>query len=376
MAKQDYYKTLGIDKNATLSDIKKAYRNLVNIYHPDKNTKKSAEEQKQAEEKFKEIQEAYEILSDDSKRSQYDRYGHSAFDQQSGGGGFSGFSGFDFADIFSSFTSGFGFGSSRRSQKYSGPLRGENLTARIYISFIESILGTKVSQKLTKYSQCDQCKGSGANSDSDIKTCSNCHGQGVQNEIINIPGFGRMQNQTTCSVCSGSGKTVTKSCKKCRGKTIIETKEEIEISIPAGIRDGMFIRVAGFGGPGHKGGPSGDLNIEINVRAHKYFSRSGNDIHVEMPVSIIDIINENKVEVPSPTGMKSLQLYSHYKSGQTVILARAGAPDPQNQRIIGDLRVKLVFYVPEFNSRQKNELNQVFSQIKDKVKAKWLKEFQ
>lgn len=118
MAKQDYYKTLGIDKNATLSDIKKAYRNLVNIYHPDKNTKKSPEEQKQAEEKFKEIQEAYEILSDDSKRSQYDRYGHSAFDQQ-GGGGFSGFDGFDFADIFSSFTSGFGFGSSRRSQKYS-----------------------------------------------------------------------------------------------------------------------------------------------------------------------------------------------------------------------------------------------------------------
>lgn len=373
MAKQDYYKVLGIGKSASLSEIKKAYRNLVNIYHPDKNTKKSPEEQKQAETKFKEIQEAYEILSDDSKRNQYDKYGHAAFDQQMGGGG--GFSGFDFSDIFSSFTSGFGFGSSR-SERYNRPLKGENFQAKIYITFIESILGKEISQKLTKYSQCDHCKGSGANSEADIKTCHNCHGYGMQTETISIPGLGKIQNKSTCSVCSGSGKTVAKSCKKCRGKTIIETKEEVTIKIPAGIHDGMFIRLAGFGGAGHKGGPSGDLHLEVNVREHKHFTRSGNDIHIKMPVSIIDIINENIVDVPSPTGMKKLQLYSHYKSGQIVNVSRAGSPDPKNPRVVGDLRVQLMFYIPELNQKQKTELNQVFEQITDKTKAKWLKEFQ
>ncbi|MXR05688.1 DnaJ C-terminal domain-containing protein [Mesomycoplasma flocculare] len=376
MAKQDYYKTLGIEKSASLSEIKKAYRNLVNIYHPDKNTKKSAAEQKQAEAKFKEIQEAYEVLSDDSKRNQYDKYGHAAFNQQfSGGGhGFSGFD-FDFGDIFSSFTSSFGFGNSR-SEKYSRPLKGENFQAKIYISFIESILGKELTQKLTKYSQCDNCNGSGANSDSDIVTCRNCQGQGMQTETLNIPGFGRVQNKTTCSVCSGSGKTIARSCKKCRGKTIIETKEEVTVKIPAGIYDGMFIRLAGFGGPGRNGGPSGDLHLEINVREHKHFTRSGNDIHIKMPVSIIDILNENVVDVPSPTGIKKVQLYDYYKSGQIVSVLRAGAPDPKNSKIIGDLKVHLVFYIPEFNLKQKAELNQVFSQINDKKKTKWLKDFQ
>ncbi|MXR44470.1 DnaJ C-terminal domain-containing protein [Mesomycoplasma hyopneumoniae] len=374
MAKQDFYKILGVEKSASLTEIKKAYRNLVNIYHPDKNTKKSAEEQKQAEAKFKEIQEAYEILSDETKRKQYDKFGHAAFDQQFGGGS-SGFSGFDFGDIFSSFTSGFGFGGSQE-QKYSRPLKGENFQAKIYISFIESILGKEISQKLTKYDQCDNCKGSGANSSSDITTCYNCQGRGMQTEVLNIPGFGRVQNKTTCSVCLGSGKNITKNCKKCRGKTIVETKEEVTIKIPAGIQDGMFIRVAGFGGPGHKGGPSGDLHLEINVRQHKHFTRSGNDIHVNMPVSIIDIINQNTVEVPSPTGLKKVKLYDYYKSGQIVNVLRAGAPDPKNPRIIGDLKVHLIFYIPEFSSRQKDDLNQVFAQINDKTKAKWLKEFQ
>ncbi|WP_404924503.1 J domain-containing protein [Mesomycoplasma hyopneumoniae] len=159
-------------------------------------------------------------------------------------------------------------------------------------------------------------------------------------------------------------------------KNEVETKEEVTIKIPAGIQDGMFIRVAGFGGPGHKGGPSGDLHLEINVRQHKHFTRSGNDIHVNMPVSIIDIINQNTVEVPSPTGLKKVKLYDYYKSGQIVNVLRAGAPDPKNPRIIGDLKVHLIFYIPEFSSRQKDDLNQVFAQINDKTKAKWLKEFQ
>ncbi|WP_404912160.1 DnaJ C-terminal domain-containing protein [Mesomycoplasma hyopneumoniae] len=374
MAKQDFYKILGVEKSASLTEIKKAYRNLVNIYHPDKNTKKSAEEQKQAEAKFKEIQEAYEILSDETKRKQYDKFGHAAFDQQFGGGS-SGFSGFDFGDIFSSFTSGFGFGGSQE-QKYSRPLKGENFQAKIYISFIESILGKEISQKLTKYDQCDNCKGSGANSSSDITTCYNCQGRGMQTGSLKYPGIWSGSKQNNLFSLFRFWEKHYKKLQKVPWKNEVETKEEVTIKIPAGIQDGMFIRVAGFGGPGHKGGPSGDLHLEINVRQHKHFTRSGNDIHVNMPVSIIDIINQNTVEVPSPTGLKKVKLYDYYKSGQIVNVLRAGAPDPKNPRIIGDLKVHLIFYIPEFSSRQKDDLNQVFAQINDKTKAKWLKEFQ
>ncbi|MBG0730629.1 DnaJ C-terminal domain-containing protein [Mycoplasma sp. 'Moose RK'] len=374
MAKKDFYQVLGITKSATLAEIKKAYRSLVNIYHPDRNTQKTPAEQKAAEEKFKEIQEAYEVLSDENKRNQYDNFGHQAFDQQAGNG----FSGFDFADIFSTFTSGFGsnFGfRSSRSERQNRPQKGDDLQGSIYINFIDSILGKEISQKLTKYSQCDSCNGSGANSDADIKVCQNCQGSGMQIETISIPGFGRVQNQGTCRSCSGVGKIVTKNCKKCRGKQIIETKKEITIEIPAGIRDGMFVRVVGYGGPGHKGGPSGDLHLEIKVHDHKHFTRAGNDIHINLPVSVIDIINENTVDVPSPTGMKKIRLYSHYKSGQIITVTNAGSPNPTNSKIVGDLKVHLIFYVPEFNQRQKSELNQVFSQINDKEKSKWLKDF-
>ncbi|AHH45510.1 J domain-containing protein [Mesomycoplasma bovoculi] len=371
MSKRDYYQVLGVSKTADISEIKKAYRVLVNKYHPDKNNDKSESEKKVVEQQFKEVQEAYEILSDSEKRSQYDQYGHQAFEQGFGQGYSQGFGGF--SDIFSDIFSGFGFGSSRSRQNY--PTQGDDLSASIKIDFVDSILGTSFSQKFNKYEKCGHCDGTGADSPNDIQVCGQCAGSGSVVENVSIPGFGRVQNKSVCRRCSGRGKVIAHKCRTCSGQTFVKTIKEMNIEIPAGIKDGTKIRLSGFGEPGSNGGENGDLYILIRVKEHKYYTRANNDIHINLPVSVIDVISENVVEVPSPTGMKNLKLRDSSRSGDILTITGAGAPDPRNPRIVGDLKVHLAFYVPEFNNKQKAKLQEIFSEVNDKVKSKWLKDF-
>ncbi|WP_434336843.1 molecular chaperone DnaJ [Mesomycoplasma conjunctivae] len=374
MTKKDYYEVLCISRSADTSEIKKAYRTLANKWHPDKHSQKTEAEKKEAEEKFKEVLEAYEVLSDENKKSQYDTYGHAAFEQGGMGGaqGFSGFSGF--GDIFSDLFEGFGFGG-RSSRNSNQAQRGQDLIRSINISFEDSILGTKTKINLDKYNNCSHCNGSGANSSQDIHVCSTCNGKGQVIELTRVPGFGQIQNTTTCRKCAGSGKIISKKCKQCLGSTYTKINETITINIPAGIRDGMQIRMSGYGGPGKNRGSNGDLLLEINVLSHKHYTRAGSDIHINLPVSIVDIINENYVDVPAPIGMQQIRLRQHYKSGDVITVKNAGAPIKPNSSSKGDLKVHLVFYIPDFSTKQKHKLNEVFDELKDKTKDKWLKDF-
>lgn len=371
--KRDYYEVLGIDKNASENDIKKAYRKLAMQYHPDKNKEADAEE------KFKEINEAYEILSDSNKRSQYDQYGHAAFDPFSGmgAGGFGGFSGFGsgFADFFDDLGDIFGgaFGG-RRSKNNNRPRRGENLTAQIEISFIDSILGTTLKKNIDKFQKCSTCDGLGAASSNDIKTCHACNGNGSVKRVVRTP-FGNMESAEICHTCQGKGQEIIKKCSTCNGKKITRIKKEVEINIPAGIKDSQSIVISEYGGAGINGGPNGDLYLEIIVKDHKHFVRTNNDIHLKVPVSIIDIINENSIEVPTPHGIEIVKMKDHYKSGEIITLKNKGTHNPKNKFTLGDFKIHLEIYSPKFSNSDKKELNKVFEKTKDNSKEKWMKDF-
>ncbi|WP_033161354.1 molecular chaperone DnaJ [[Mycoplasma] collis] len=365
--KRDYYEILEVNKNASEKEIKMAYRKLAMKYHPDKNKEANAEE------KFKEINEAYQVLSDSEKKSMYDQYGHSAFEQNNGfGGGSSGFEGFGgFGDIFEDFFSGFGSSSRRNKRNY--PQAGDDYKAQHTISFIDSVLGTSFEQKFNKYSQCDHCYGSGAENSSFIKTCTTCNGNGVVMQIMKTP-FGAIKNQKTCHTCNGNGKTVTKACHKCNGDKIIKEVKTVNVNIPAGINHKQSIILEGYGGPGHNGGPSGDLYVEILVKDHKHYVRAGNDIYLKVPVSISDIMLENEIIVPTPYGMEKVKMHSHYKSSEIITLKNKGFKI-LNSNKKGDLKIHLIIYVPELSKKEKNEIKNILSNVKDKEKEKWLKDF-
>ncbi len=363
MKKRDYYEILGIDKNSDSKEVKKAYRKLAMKYHPDKNANPDAED------KFKEINEAYEILSDDNKRKQYDQFGHGAFDnQQSGGfsGGFEGFGGF--SDIFGDFFGG-GFGNKNKNQ----PQKGEDYQTTVTIEFLESILGSTISRTLPKYSDCSKCEGSGANSQSDIKHCPTCDGSGHVMQAMNTP-FGQVNSQRTCEKCDGTGQYITDKCSYCNGNKIRAEKKEIDISIPKGINSGQSIIVSGFGGPGINGGPSGDLYLKVNVNNHEYYKREGNDIYIDIPVSIIDLLNGNTINVPTPYGKENIKLNNKYKSGDVITLSSKGAPSVRTGQN-GDLFATLNFYIPKLSTKQKKVLIETLSKTKDKEYEDWINKF-
>ncbi|WGI36686.1 molecular chaperone DnaJ [Mesomycoplasma lagogenitalium] len=368
MNKRDYYEVLGITKAASEKDIKMAYRKLAMKYHPDRNKEHDAEE------KFKEINEAYEVLSDLKKKAQYDQYGHAAFDQMSGGSGFDGnFGGFEgFSDIFGDFFSSFsGDRHSSRKRRFNG----DDYKASFSISFIESILGTSIKRKFEKFSQCSHCKGSKAESDSDIHTCKKCNGKGVEVKVMKTP-FGAIQNSVTCSICNGSGKQITKLCRTCSGKGITKEAKELTVNIPAGIKDGQSIILEGYGGPGENGGQNGDLYLEISVKEHKHFIRANDDIHLTIPVSIIDIIAENEIDVPSPYGIEKLKMHENYKSGDVLTIKNKGAKNLKNSRYTGDLKVHLKIYVPKMSNSEKRDVLNSLKDNRDDQKRKWMKDFE
>ncbi len=319
MAKRDYYEVLGVSKSASSEEIKKAYRLLAKKYHPD------ICKEPNAEEKFKEVQEAYEVLSDDQKRARYDQYGFEDPTQGFGGAGqgFSGFSGFGgFEDIFNSFFGGGGRGSHQRDN------RGADLEKTMTITFDEAVHGCKKVVRLNVDEVCPQCGGSGARSKSDIKTCEKCHGQGyVFVEMQSI--FGRTRTQQVCPKCGGRGQEILNKCERCGGKGKFRTTKDITINIPAGIDNGMTLRVEGKGEAGEFGAEPGDLYITFKVTPHEYFEREDDDIYLTIPITFVQAALGDEVEVPTINDPVKIKIAAGTQSGTKLRLRGKGVKNPK-----------------------------------------------
>ena len=350
--KRDYYEVLGVNKNASADEIKRAYRKMAKKYHPDVN--KSAD----AEEKFKEVNEAYEVLSDPDKKAAYDRYGHAAFEQGAGGaGGFGGFNAggfedFDFGDIFGSF---FGGGGGRASsRRNNGPQQGEDRFVQLEIDFMDAIKGKKAEIQINYDEQCTHCMGTGAASSSDVTNCSRCGGTGTIRTQQRSP-FGTFVNETTCPDCNGTGKKITKACPNCHGKGYINKTITVELNIPAGINTHQQLRVAGKGYRGKNGGPNGDLYVEIYVRPHKHFVRHNDDIQIEVPVSSVDATLGCEVDVPTVYGDVTMKIPAGTQSGAVMRLKGKGVKHLRGDGY-GDQYVKINVQIPKKLTRKGKEL--------------------
>ena len=350
--KRDYYEVLGISKSANEDEIKKAYRSLAKKYHPDMNPGDA-----EAEVKFKEVNEAYAVLSDSEKRSKYDRFGHDAFDPSSGGGfsGFGGFGGadFDFGDIFSSF---FGGGSSSSRSRANMPVEGDDVATRVTVSFEEAAFGCKKEVNFARIENCPDCHGSGAASESDIEKCSECRGSGritVRQQTM----LGYMQTQRSCPSCSGRGKIIKNPCKNCNGKGRIKINKKLEVNIPSGIDDRQNIILRNQGSAGINGGPNGDLIIEVRVKEDKFFERDGNNIFCEIPISFAEATLGAEIDVPIlGGGTEKYKIPDGTQSGTTFTLKNKGIPDINTKRK-GDLIIKVAVETPKnLNSKQKELL--------------------
>lgn len=362
--KRDYYEVLGVSKDADAKEIKKAYRKLAMKYHPDKNPGDKA-----AEEKFKEINEAYEVLSDEEKRSTYDRFGHDGLNGQAGFGGGQGFGGFGgsggfggFEDIFGDiFGSGFGgFGGSGGSSRRRGPRRGADIRQSVTIKFEEAAFGKKIKVKINRSEECDECHGSGAKPGTTKKTCPTCHGSGTVQSVQRTP-FGNIASQRTCSTCDGEGEINESPCNKCHGKGSVRKTKTIEVDIPAGIDDGQMIKLSGQGEVGEKGGPRGDLYIVVNVQKHEIFTREGYDVYIEMPIRFTQAALGDKLEVPTLDGKVSYNLPEGTQTGTVFRLREKGIPKLRsNSR--GDQYVKVIIDTPKKLNEDQKELLRKFDE--------------
>ncbi|MBQ2989559.1 MAG: molecular chaperone DnaJ [Clostridia bacterium] len=341
---RDYYEVLGVSKNASDDEIKKAYRSLAKKYHPDMNPG-----DKEAEEKFKEVNQAYAVLSDAEKKARYDQFGPEAAEGNygggyGGGGGFGGGFGFDFGDIFGDIFGGgggFGGGSSRRN----GPQRGDDVAQRVTISFEEAAFGCKKDVRYTKVEKCSECNGSGCADGSSPKTCSKCNGSGQVRVQQRTP-LGVFQTTRTCDACGGTGKTIENPCKKCRGTGMSSVSKTIEVSIPAGINDGQSLNIRGMGHAGKNGGPAGDLYITVSVRKHPIFVREDFDIYCEIPITFPEAALGAEIKVPTLEGDTTYEIPEGTQTGTTFTLRGKGIPYV-NGRGRGDLIFKVVVEVPK-----------------------------
>ncbi len=354
--KKDYYEVLGLDKSADADAIKKAYRKLAKKYHPDMNP-----DDKSAEEKFKEVNEAYEVLSDPEKKKLYDQYGHDGLDPNFGAGGFGGgFGGMDFdmGDIFSSFFGG-GGGSSRRR----GPSRGSDIGARVMVSFEEAAFGCKKDVSFTRIDKCPDCDGVGAKPGSHPETCSQCGGSGQVRVQQRTP-LGYMQTTRTCDKCGGKGTVIKDPCAKCGGTGTQRKNKKLEVSIPAGIDNMQRVILRGQGNVGQNGGPAGDLIVEVGIRPHPIFERDGYNIHCEVPVSFAEATLGADIKVPTLEGDYSYKLPEGTQTGTTVTLRGKGI-QYLNSRAKGDLYFTIVVEVPKNLSETQKKLLREFDQSCD-----------
>ena len=353
MNKRDYYEVLGVNKNASDAEFKSAFRKLAKKYHPDVNKEPDAAE------KFKEAQEAYAVLSDESKRRQYDQYGHAAFDQMNGGSGFD-FSDFDFGDIFDGlFGGGFGgfsFGGSRRGNQ-SRARKGADKLMRINLTFEEAAFGTKKTIRCEVNDNCSECDGKGGKGE---KKCPTCHGSGtVTTEQRTI--LGAFMTKSTCPNCGGKGVTYESTCSKCRGKGTVRSNKEIEVKIPAGVDTGNQLRLSGKGDAGVNGGPNGDLYLEFQVKDHPLFIRDENDIYLELPITITDAVLGCKKDVPTLYGNVKLVIPAGSQSGDKHRIKGKGIED-LHRGSKGNMYVVLKVVIPTKLDRGQKKLFEELSE--------------
>jgi len=346
MAKRDFYEILGVAKNSSEDDIKKAYRKLAMKYHPDRNP-----DNKEAEEKFKEVKEAYEMLTNPEKREAYDRYGHAGVDPNmgGGGGGFGGGFGDAFGDIFGDI---FGGGGGRRS---AGPqvYRGADLRYNLEITLEQAAHGFDTTIRVPAWDKCDTCHGSGAKPGTSPTTCSTCGGHG---QVRMQQGFFSIQQ--TCPKCHGTGKIIPEPCPSCSGAGRIKRNKTLEVKIPVGIDNGMRIRSTGNGEPGTNGGPPGDLYVEIHIKPHPVFQREGDDLHCEMPISFAQAALGGEIEVPTLDGKVSFTVPEGTQSGKTFRLKGKGIKGVRSG-YPGDLFCHVAVETPvKLNDRQKELLRE------------------
>ena len=352
--KRDYYEVLGVQKGASAEEIKKAYRKAAMKYHPDRNPG-----DKEAESKFKECGEAYEVLSDDSKRQRYDQFGFAGVDPSYGGGGngpygagFSGFGDFgDFGDIFGEF---FGGGSRSRGSAQNTPRRGENIMARLELTFEEAAFGCEKEVATPRIENCASCNGSGS-ADGVIETCTQCGGRGQVRSVQNFMGM-QMQSTTTCPSCNGRGKMVKNPCGTCKGKGKVRKTNRVKVKIPAGVDHGQSVRVRGEGSVGTNGGVSGDLLVEIYIKRHPIFSREDYDVLCEVPISFAQAALGAEIEVPTIDGKVKYEIPEGTQTGREFVLRDKGIPEVGNARRRGDHRFTVVVETPTRLTREQKEL--------------------
>lgn len=364
--KRDYYEVLGISKGASADEIKKAYRTMAKKYHPDLHPGDA-----EAEQKFKEVNEANEVLSDPDKKAKYDAYGHSAFEQ--GGGGYSHGAGFDFNDIFSGFSDffgggGFGGSSSRRSNN--GPARGSDVESRIILSFEEAAFGCKKDITYSRIENCSHCHGSGAEKGSTTDTCPDCHGSGV---VITTQRtfLGMSQVQSTCQKCGGRGKIIKNPCKNCNGKGMVKIKRTKSVEFPAGIDDGMQLTSQGNGNEGRNGGRSGDLLIYVSVRPHAIFERDGKDLYCDVSLSFTEAALGAEIKIPTLEGEVEYKIPEGTQTGTRFTLKQKGIADVYGRGPKGNLYVTANVETPRnLNEEQKKLLRELANSLENDTQSK------
>lgn len=365
--KRDYYEVLGVSKGASDDEIKKAYRQNAKKYHPDLNP-----DDKTAEAKFKEVNEAYEVLSDKEKRARYDQFGHAGVDPNFGGGAGGGSpfgQDIDLGDIFNSVFGGFGgFGGGRRSNP-NAPRRGSDVETTVYISFEEAAKGCKKQVTYQKVDVCDDCNGTGAQKGTTPKTCSACGGRG-QVTINQRTPFGVVQTSRTCDACKGRGKIVETPCRKCNGNGSVRKQHTVEVTIPAGMSDNHILNVGGHGNSGANGGPSGDLHVYVNVRPHAIFERRGDDVWCELPLTFTQAALGAEVVVPTLDGKVSYSVHEGTQPNDIFKLKGKGIAH-LNGRGRGDQYVKVTIEVPKnLSSKQRELIKELDESSSDKNYAK------
>ncbi|GLT21888.1 MULTISPECIES: molecular chaperone DnaJ [Zoogloea] len=351
MAKRDLYEVLGVNRDASEDELKKAYRKLAMKYHPDRNP-----DNKEAEEKFKEVKEAYEILTDANKRAAYDRYGHDGINpQMGGGGGGQGFDGFAdaFGDIFGDIFGGGGGGGRGRSNVY----RGADLRYNLEITLEEAARGAEKTIRIPAQEECGTCHGSGAKPGTQPKTCPTCGGAGqvrIQQGFFSI--------QQTCPKCHGSGRIIPEPCTTCGGAGRVKRQKTLEVKIPAGIDDGMRLRHGGQGEPGVNGGPAGDLYVEIHIKQHPVFQRDGDDLHCEMPISFTTAALGGEIEIPTLDGAANIRIPAETQSAKVFRLRGKGIRNVRTHAP-GDLMVHVIVETPVKLTDRQKELLREFGEI-------------
>ena len=350
--KRDYYEVLGVDKGASTEEIKKAYRKKAMKYHPDRNPG-----DKEAEEKFKEVGEAYEVLSDDDKRARYDQFGFAGVDPNygagAGGSGFEGFGGFggfgDFGDIFGDL---FGGGSRRNTQNV--PRRGDNVGVRLELSFEEAAFGVEKEVSAMRIETCSACSGSGS-ADGVVETCSTCRGTGQVRTQQSFMGM-TMQSTSACPQCNGQGKIIKNPCTTCRGKGKVRRNHKVKVKIPAGIDNGQSVRIRGEGSAGYNGGAAGDMLVEIYIRNHPIFTRQGTDVFCEVPITFTQAALGATIEVPTIYGKVPFNIPEGTQTGKSFVIMDKGIPQVGNPKRKGHHRFNVVVETPTRLSKEQKEL--------------------